>query len=372
MNQNHRRALLAAIVSLVAVLAAIVLGVAADDDATPPPATTSSVVTLPLSPPAIADPGQPDAVTVPRQALEQAARATEDHRGSRSENPPGVPGAELDAGREQQEDLAARDDLPNVTPLAAPSQRGCRSTFVRNASSRRGVKPRLFVVHYTVSANRPGWGDVDAIVGLFNTPSFAASSSYVIDDEAHCAYIVRESDKPWTQAGFNPVSISVEMIATGREGRLTSAVGMRRLGQVISDSTRRWGIPLQRGAVSGCTVTRAGIVDHNTLKSCGGGHVDITPYSLTPVIAAAKAARAGGTQPSARSVLTKAERTNVDELQKRRVIARRNGGWKKVAAFHNERAETAKAWLRARLKTIATGTANHRPARRAYIATVVG
>ncbi|MDX8151081.1 N-acetylmuramoyl-L-alanine amidase [Patulibacter brassicae] len=371
MSLSHRRALLGAIVSLVAVLAAIALGVATDDGA-PPPATTSSVVTLPLAPSAIADPGQPDAVTVPSQALEQAARATEDHRGSRSENPPGVSAGELDAGREQQEDLVQRDDLPNVTPLAAPSQRGCRSTFVRNASSRRGVKPRLFVVHYTVSANRPGWDDVNAIVGLFNTPSFAASSSYVIDDEAHCAYIVRESDKPWTQAGFNPVSISVEMIATGREGRLTSAAGMRRLGQVISDSTRRWGIPLQRGAVSGCTVTRAGIVDHRQLGSCGGGHVDISPYSLAPVIAAAKAARAGGTQPSARSVLTKAERTNVDELQKRRLIARRNGGWTKIAAFHNQRAEAAKAWLRARLKTIASGTTNHRPARRAYIAAVIG
>lgn len=233
-----------------------------------------------------------DPLPVPKAAVDQAQQ-TElgNHDGLKTETPPGVPAEVIEVGREQQDRLAERDDLPVVTPLAAPSQRGCRSTFVVNHSSRRGVRPRLFVVHYTVSPNRAGWSDVNGVVALFNRPSFAASSNYVIDGEGHCAYIVRESDKAWTQATFNPVAISIEVINSGRETRLADDPGLRKIGLVISDATRRWGIPLQRGAVSGCTVTRPGIVDHATLGQCGGGHVDIRPYPLDPVIAAANAAR---------------------------------------------------------------------------------
>ncbi|MCK9251090.1 MAG: hypothetical protein M0P31_19175 [Solirubrobacteraceae bacterium] len=154
-------------------------------------------ITVPLGPPQLERADLPDTLTIDRDALQAAAKTDAgDHQGARDEVPDGVPVDELRAGQAQQDRLAADDRLPIVTPLAAPSQRGCSSRFVRNYSSRRGVRPRLFVVHYTVSSNRPGWSDVNAIVGLFNQASFAASSTYVIDDEGHCAYIVRESDKP--------------------------------------------------------------------------------------------------------------------------------------------------------------------------------
>jgi N-acetyl-anhydromuramyl-L-alanine amidase AmpD len=64
------------------------------------------------------------------------------------------------------------------------------------------------VLHYTVSPNRVGWSDVNAVVAEFANPAFQASSNYVIDGEGHCAYIVRESDKAWTQAAANPFAIS--------------------------------------------------------------------------------------------------------------------------------------------------------------------
>jgi hypothetical protein len=233
-------------------------------------------------------------ITVPAPALEQAQRSDlGDHEQLRSENPPGATPAQLDAAEQQQEALAANDQLPIVTPLAAPSQRGCRTRLVQNHSSRRGVRPRLFVVHYTVSPNRPGWSDVDAITALFDRPAFAASSTYIVDSEGNCAYIVRESDKPWTQAAFNPVSISVEVINTGREGRLLAPTGLAKLGRVCADATRRWEIPIQVGAVAGGRVTRAGIVTHQMLGPVGGGHVDISPYALQPIVAACRRARAG-------------------------------------------------------------------------------
>lgn len=230
-------------------------------------------------------------VTAPQAAVDQAGDL-DDHEDSRSEQPAGVPGPVLAAGQEQQDRLAATDQLPLVTPDAAPEQAGCRSQFVRNYSSRRGVRPRLFVLHYTVSPNRPGWSDVNAITSLFDTASFQASSNYILDNEGHCAYIVRESDKAWTQAAFNPVSISVEVINTGHEATYAGTAGLGKLARIVSDAAGRWQIPLRRGKVAGCSVVNGGIVDHNQLGACGGGHFDITPYSTETVIAAARAYRA--------------------------------------------------------------------------------
>lgn len=233
-------------------------------------------------------------LTVPAVAVDQAADVAE-HEGMKDETPAGAPRAVIEAAREQQDKLAANDQLPIVTPDAAPEQAGCRTELVQNFSTRRGVRPRIFVLHYTVSANRVGWSDVNAIVGLFDRPAFAASSNYVIDGEGHCAYIVRESDKAWTQAALNPVAISAEVINTGHEQRYMAQPGLVKLAEVVSDALKRWEIPVQLGAVSGGVVTRAGIVDHGMLGVAGGGHHDISPYKVGQVIAAVTAYRAAHT-----------------------------------------------------------------------------
>lgn len=229
-------------------------------------------------------------VTVPQAALEQAKQTMlDDHDHARTENPPGVTPAQLDASREQQERLAASSALPNVTPDAAPQQRGCTTRLVQNYSSRRGVPPRIFVLHYTVSPNRPGWSDVLAVAGLFDRPAFQASSNYIVDAEGHCLYIVRESDKAWTQAAANPYAISVEVINTGHEPSYAGKAGLEKIALIVHDAAHRWHFPIQQGAVSGCLVTRPGIVDHHSLGACGGGHFDITPFSTAEVIRAAAA-----------------------------------------------------------------------------------
>jgi hypothetical protein len=167
-----------------------------------------------------------------------------------------------------------------VQPAAAPSQRGCVSHFVVNYSTRRGVAPREIVLHETVSRDVAGWADVNAITALFNSPRSQASSNYVIDREAHCAYIVRESDKAWTQAAGNPWSISFEIInpASSAAPNLIGGPGRRLLLGIIVDISKRWDIPLRRGAVSSCVPSRAGIIDHFQWGQCGGGHVDTTPF----------------------------------------------------------------------------------------------
>lgn len=279
--RDPARAFAAAVVAIAATLTIVVT--LDDADKNGQPDTITIVVRA-------AD-GQPVKVSAPAAVVEQAQEQST-HEGQRGEQPTGVPAADLQAADEQQEQLAATDQLPIVTPDAAPEQAGCITRLVGNRSSRRGVRPRLFVLHYTVSPNRPGWSDVNAIIGLFNRPAFAASSHYVIDREGNCALIVRESDKAWTQAAFNPVAISVEQINTGREPSYAGTAGLAKLARVVSDATQRWEIPLQPGRVSGCTVTRPGVVDHGSLGACGGGHHDIAPFSPSVVLAAARAHRA--------------------------------------------------------------------------------
>lgn len=276
----------AALIALLAVVAVTITVTDQDDNGRP------DTITIRID---TADPDRraDDQMRIPAPAIEQAAESdVNEHDGLKSEVPVGVPAEQVAAGQDQQDRLAQSDQLPIVTPLAAPSQRGCRTRIVQNSSSRRGVRPRLLVAHYTVSSNRPGWSDVDAITALFDRPSFQASSHYVIDREGHCNYIVRESDKAWTQAGYNPLSISVEIINSGRERTLMDDAGYRKLGQVFADAARRWQIPLRPGRVSGCTVARSGIVQHADLGACGGGHHDVGPYPMGPVIKAAQAAAA--------------------------------------------------------------------------------
>lgn len=221
-------------------------------------------------------------VTAPQAAVKQAQAGLADHTGSRSEDPAGVPQKLLDAGQAQQESLAATDQLPIVTPDAAPSQRGCVTRLVRNYSTRRGVRPRWAVMHYTVSPNRPGWSDVDAVVAWFDNPASQASSNFVIDGEGHCAYIVRTSDKAWTQAAANPLGWSIEFVALGTEPALTRPQ-LARAAQVIHDQNRVWQIPNQLGSVAGCSVARGGIIDHAMLGLCGGGHHDLQPLYGSPI-----------------------------------------------------------------------------------------
>lgn len=232
-------------------------------------------------------------LTVPQSAVDQVKKSdVGDHTDMRNESPPAAPTSALEAARAQDEQLAATDQLPIVTPLAAPEQRGCVTRLVQNYSSRQGVRPRIFVLHYTVSPNRTGWSDVNAVVSEFDYVPFQASSNYVIDGEGHCAYIVRESDKAWTQAAMNPVAISVEVIDMGTERTYLAKPGLEKLAMVISDALKRWQIPLQLGAVSGGVVERAGVVDHNMLGLAGGGHHDITPFSVVAVIKAVEKFRA--------------------------------------------------------------------------------
>ncbi|WCB94484.1 hypothetical protein DSM104299_03221 [Baekduia alba] len=277
MNTPLMKKLVAVVVALLAVLGGTVLVIDTDGPGPRPAHTVTIPSHLPGPLTAAVDSGDADrlpdtTVTAPAVVVAQA-KTGEVGEDLRAENPT--------AGNVAAQDQAAHDDqLPLVGADAAPSQRGCLSRFVVNYSSRRGVAPRLLELHETVSRNVPGWADVNAIGVQFNQPRSQASSTYTLDREAHCLYLVRESDKPWTQAAANPWSISFEIIntATPSDRNLIDGPGRKLLLGILNDASKRWDIPLRSARTRSCTPLRAGISDHSELGPCGGGHVDTAPW----------------------------------------------------------------------------------------------
>lgn len=287
--REHNRAIIAVVVALAAAVGVTVTVTDDNGDGRP------EVVTVKIDN-ADGDRAQDDTLTVPERAIEAVEKTDAgDHAGE----------------REETAEVKAPDGppVPEETTLASPEQPGCETRLVRNFSSRNGQSPRLWVLHYTVSANRPGRSDVDGITAFFNNSASQASSHYVIDNEGNCNLIVPEIQKSWTEGSFNPVSISVEVINTGSESSYAGTAGLDKLAHVIADSAARWKIPVQRGATSGCTVTRAGIVDHDSL-ACGNNHTDIRPFSVDEVVAAVLRVRGGA------RVLTAKERKIVAGVRK--------------------------------------------------------
>lgn len=176
---------------------------------------------------------------------------------------------------------AAPDDQPKIparVPLAAPQPPpGCFAAFVRNQSSRRGAKIALGVVHWTGSRNIfNSRADVLGNVRWFDTTASQASSSYITDDDGHCAYTVPETATPWTQVAANRWSLSIEVTNPGVLPLFHGSPGRTRVLQLMRRWHRLWGLPYRRGLVdSKCRPIRSGFLAHRDLGPCGGGHPDV-------------------------------------------------------------------------------------------------
>ena len=154
-----------------------------------------------------------------------------------------------------------------------------RVDYVVNRSSRRTASPRIVVIHTTESHNRPGRGDVDSIHAWFDNPSSSASSHVIVDDEAHSTTCVPDEDKAWTQAAFNPVSLSIELIgwaSTSRYQWLKKERQLKKAAKFTAYWCRKYGIPVQRAVVNSnsASVVKGGITGHGSLGQAGGGHTD--------------------------------------------------------------------------------------------------
>lgn len=271
-------------------------------------------------------------LSVPEPLADQAARNTEsdlvDAGEPLTDVQDVVPGQVAAAEQAEQQVRDTADPLP--TAGASGGFDGCVTRFVSNQSSRNGVRPNTQTLHYTVSSNRPGWDDVNAIVNYFNGSS-GASSHFVLDAEGHCAYIVPIERKSWTQVAANPFAISYEIIARGDEQVYLEPAGYAKLASVMRQVSQRTGIPMRRGAVNGCVTTRSGIVQHADYGICGGGHHDINPFSIDDVVKVVTSTAAAASSPTAK--LTKPERKIAGRrcLHRRKVIAAPNRSARKRA-----------------------------------------
>lgn len=158
-------------------------------------------------------------------------------------------------------------------------------------SGRGGVKPRLIVLHITVSHNRPGNSDVKAIANYFGQRSTQASSHIINDAEGNDCRCVPDEAKAWTQAAYNPQSLSIEQVEYADKPRarwLTeNAKGLENTAQWVAYWSVKYGIPLKQSTVSG-------VCQHRDLGSAGGGHVDCGPgYPIDVVIEKARGYAAG-------------------------------------------------------------------------------
>lgn len=277
----QQKAIYGLYVAVIAVIVAFGVKIPGIAQTTPPEVTSTTVST----------PAGPSDVTAKTADVEALAGT---HDGSRDETPPGLSPEAAIAAQEEADLLAKGDPLSPLNVLAAPSQRGCRSQFVKSSSTRGGTKPVWIVSHYTVSGNLPGFRDINALTAYSNNPQNGVSWHYNVDRQGNCAYTVPETQKAWTQAAANRPSIGIEIVNRGRgDAPLFTKAGLKKYARLLSDIAYRWHIPIQHGKASAdCRVIRKGLLDHNDLGACGGNHFDITPYKIEDIIAAVKRYRA--------------------------------------------------------------------------------
>lgn len=246
--------------------------------------TITITVGKPAAPPATAVDG-PDKDTKRDDALPLDQQAqTELEHGATATDRPGDTHRELAGPLREPSDRQPAGVLDG--PLAAQEFPGCRTRFVRNYSSRNGTAVRVIVWHQTVSRDRPGWSDQDGLTALANNPQSGVSWHLLIGRaDGNCTFSVPLNMKAWTQANANPFSIGIEVQAYGDEPTYLEPAGEHRLLAVTRELGRRYGIPMRRGLVQNCQVTRSGIVEHSELGRCGGGHADVTPWATDQLIA---------------------------------------------------------------------------------------
>jgi N-acetyl-anhydromuramyl-L-alanine amidase AmpD len=154
----------------------------------------------------------------------------------------------------------------------------------QNKSSRRNTHPTLIVIHATVSHNRPGLADLQAIGTWFQNPAAQASSHVCTDNEGNSAIYVNPQDKAWHCAAYNRMSLGIEQILPGVDGREITKELYQETARWVARWSKMYGIPIRKGIVSSGRVTRAGIVRHSDLGTLGGGHSDPGPYDMNAMM----------------------------------------------------------------------------------------
>jgi hypothetical protein len=204
-------------------------------------------------------------------------------------------------------------------PLASPEWPGCKTRFTPVNFSSRTAPIRGFALHFTASPNRPGWADMNGLAAFSSSRSAGVSWHFLVDREGHCYYMVPVSKKAWTIGNLNSQTINVETIGTGREPGYGGTAGFRKVAAIVRRAASIYHFPVRLGAVSGCNITRPGVITHWMGGACAGGHVDVRPYDIAGIV---RQMAATGAKP-----LTASQRHACSALQFHRARAHKLGKW---------------------------------------------
>lgn len=146
-----------------------------------------------------------------------------------------------------------------------------KTYIVRNRSSRGGVPPVRVVLHTTEGHEREGASDVYGIAGYFDNSASQASSHRVVDGEGNSLILVPDAEKAWTQAAFNPTSLSIEQVGFSAYNTNNWIRdyhnGLRYVAGCLVQWHEKYGIRLRHSVSNG-------ICQHKDLGAAGGGHHD--------------------------------------------------------------------------------------------------
>lgn len=178
------------------------------------------------------------------------------------------------------------DDDPDIAMAAmAASLRVMPHVEVRHLvhafSSRHGTKIELMVVHDTEGPNRAGLSDLIGLGNYFDRAGSQESSTVATDAEGNSARYVRDDDKAWHVAYYNPWALGIEQIGFASQG-VWPVLQVRETARWLAYWSHLHGIPIRKGRVTvdGRIIT-SGVVRHSELGNLGGGHHDPgTPYPL--------------------------------------------------------------------------------------------
>jgi N-acetyl-anhydromuramyl-L-alanine amidase AmpD len=151
---------------------------------------------------------------------------------------------------------------------------------VVNQSARTSTIAAI-VLHDTESHDHAGIGDIKAIGDFFNRSNVQASSHICVDGEGNTARYVPDERKAWHCAGYNSQTLGIEQIGFATFTRSlwdsNRRAQLKKTAKWIAWWSKKYNIPIQKGAVSNGVVTRRGVLMHSDLGAIGGGHHDPGP-----------------------------------------------------------------------------------------------
>lgn len=144
-------------------------------------------------------------------------------------------------------------------------------------SSREGARIHGLVLHTTEGSDNPSkHADLIQLGSIFDGEE--ASAHIGVNVAGVFGRYVEDAAKAWAVCEFNSVTLSLEQIAfaayhkkdwfNGRHAQLHGAAEFLAYGHI------HYGVPLEKGACSGSSITRAGVFQHKDLGIMGSGHSD--------------------------------------------------------------------------------------------------